>query len=223
MAGKTSIALFISLFLAASVFAQGDTPIVDGNVSEFLRNLEEAVGDMNTYRFITVSENWNAARHEKKTIMFQFKKPNLMRTDVLTGKKKGSTVVLNKDGVIRGKNSWGFRKTLKPKDKRLRNIRGMTFMNSNLMNKTQRLKEHILERGCKATLTEGEYEGRPGYHLHIDHEDDDDPITSEDVWFEKDTYLILKNIKYEGNVKVTDVTWRDHEVDIPLDDDLFEQ
>ena len=146
-----------------------------------------------------------------------------MRTDVLKGRKKGSRVALNKKGKIRGRNAWGFKKTLKPTDKRLKNIRGYTFMNSSLLNKTERIKEHILERGCIATLTEEEYMGRPAYHLHIDHKDLDDPVTDEDIWFDKETYMPFKNLKYENKTKVTDTTWLDFEINLPLDDKLFEQ
>lgn len=196
---------------------------VDKNVITFLNNLEDAVNKMHTYRYFKKSENWKGDKYEKKVTMFQFKKPNLMRIDVLEGRKRGSVVLLNKEGKIRGKNRIGFKKTLKPTDKRLKNIRGYTFMNSSLSNKIERLKEHILERGCKATLTEEEYMDRHTYHLHIDHKDADAPVTDEDIWLDKETYIILKNLKYENGQKVTDITVRDFEINIPLDDKLFKQ
>ena len=196
---------------------------VNENVKIFLDDLESSVNGMDTYRFTVVSENWKDKKHSKKTLRFHFKKPNLMRTDVIEGRKKGSTVLLNKKGKIRGKNSWGFKTTLKPTDKRLENIRGYSFMNSSLLDKTSRLKSHILERGCNATVTEKEYMGKLAYHLHIDHDDLDDAVTDEDVWFDKKTLKILKNLKYECSKKVTDTTWLDLEINIPLDDNLFHQ
>ncbi len=223
MFNKINLILICSLFMAVAAAAQDEAVRTREDIEVFLRDLENAVGKMDTYQFTTVSENWKGKEHEEKTIMFRFKKPNLMRTDVLTGKKKGSVVLLNRDGIIRGKNNWGLKKTLDPADKRLYNIRGMTFVHSSLLNKVERLKDHILKRKCKAALTEEMYMGRPAYHLHIDRNDADDPVTAEDVWFEKGTYLILKNLKYEGGVKVTDVTWQDHKINIPLDDALFEQ
>lgn len=196
---------------------------VDENVITFLNNLEDAVNKMDTYRFVSESENWKGNEYEKKVTMFQFKKPNLMRTDVLEGPKKGSVVVLNKEGKIIGKNSMGFKKTLKLTDRRLKNIRGYTFINSSLLDKIGRLKDHILNKGCKAALTEEEYMGKTAYRLHINHKDLDDPVTDEDVRFDRGTYVILKNLKYENEQKVTDTTWRDFEINIPLDDSLFEQ
>lgn len=193
------------------------------NIKVFLNNLEDAVTKMDTYRFVMLSENWKGEKHEKKTIRFQFKKPNLMRADVIDGDKKGSVVLLNKKGEIRGKNSLGLRKTLKPSDSRLKNIRGFTFMNSSLSDKTKRFKEHILERGCAAVLNEEIYDGKPAYRLHIKHKDSDDAVTDEDAWFEKETHLILKNLKYENDVKVTDTAWKNYEINIYLDDGLFEQ
>ena len=196
---------------------------VDRDVEKFLNDLEEAVSTWDTYTFIKESEDRKGEKHETKMTRFRFKKPDLMRTDVLSGKKKGSVVLLNKEGKIRGKNRMGFKKTLKPTDKRLMNLRGYTFMNASLLDKAHRLKDHILERGCKATLTAEKYTGKPAYRLHIDHEDADDEVTAEDVWFDKKTYVILKNLKYENEQMVTDGTWREFEINIPLDDGLFEQ
>jgi outer membrane lipoprotein-sorting protein len=188
---------------------------VDTEVKAFLDSLENAVNKMDTYRFITESENRKGDQSEEKVIMFQFKKPNLMRTDVLEGKKKGNSVVLNKEGKIIGRNRMGFKKTLQPTDKRLKNIRGYTFMDSSLLSKTA--------RGCKATLRTEECLGRPSYRLHIEHHDADDDVTAEDLWFDKGTYMLMKNLKYANDEKVTGIIWRDVEINIPLDESLFEQ
>ena len=196
---------------------------VDKDIIRFLNKLEEIDSKMDTYQVVKESENRKGKKHTKKVSMFRFKKPNLMRTDVLEGKKRGSTVLLNKEGKIRGRNRIGFKKTLKPTDKRLRNIRGYTFMNSSYSGKVRRLKDHILEKGCKAALTEEEYMGTRAYRLHIDHEDADDAVTDENIWFDKKTYVILKNLKHENEQKVTDITWRDFKINIPLDDALFDQ
>ncbi|MDB4349590.1 hypothetical protein OAA99_01395 [Omnitrophica bacterium] len=215
--------VLILLSCLVFLFAKAPQAQTGEDVKIFLKKLEGAIGNMNTYRCVMTSENWKGRKHEYKVSRLQFKKPNLMRLDVLKGKKKGSTVVLNKEGKIRGKNSWGLRKTLKPTDKRLKNIRGYTFLNSSLLDKVERIKRHILEKGFEAALEETEWEGRPAYHLHIDYSDPDSPVTDEDIWFNKETYATLKNLKYEGETKVTDVTWQDFEINIPLDDKLFVQ
>ena len=64
---------------------------------------------------------------------------------------------------------------------------------------------------------------RPAYHLHIEHNDADDPVTLEDVWYDKNTYFIMKKIKYEGRAKVTDIVWENCEINISLADKLFVQ
>src|SRR3990167_8810049 len=115
---------------------------VPADVKAFLNNLEDAIYKMDTYRFTMVSENWKGKKHEYKVTEFKFKKPNLIRTDVIEGDKKGSTVILNKEGKIRGKNSMGLRKTLQPTDSRLKNIRGATFMQASLLDMLDRLKDH---------------------------------------------------------------------------------
>ncbi len=222
MVKKTQVILCCLMYLFLVMPTAAVSAEVDEDVKAFLNNLEDAINKMNTYKCVMVSEIWKGRRHEKKTLRFQFKKPNLIRTDVLKGKKKGSSVVLNKEGKIRGRNAWGLRKTLKPTDKRLKNIRGFTFMNASLLDKLERLKRHIFQRGGIATVKEEEYIGVPAYHLHIDHKDPDNPITAEDIWFEKKTYFILKNLKYEGDMKVADTTWQDFQINIPLENALFD-
>lgn len=196
---------------------------VPGDVRMFLNNLEDAIYKMDTYKCVMVSENRKGRKREYKVTEFYFKKPNLIRTDVIDGDKKGSTVILNKEGKIRGKNSMGLRKTLQPADSRLKNIRGATFMQASFIDMIDRLKDHILERGCQARVVEEQYMGRPAYHIIIEHNDDDDPVTLEEVWYDKDTYFIMKKLKYEGEAKVSDITWKDREINIPLDDELFVQ
>lgn len=193
------------------------------DVRTFLNNLENAIYKMDTYKCVMVSENWKGKKREYKVTEFCFKKPNLIRTDVIDGDKKGSTVILNKEGKIRGKNSMGLRKTLQPTDSRLKNIRGATFMQASFIDMADRLKDHILERGCQARVVEEQYMDRPAYHLIIEHSDDDDTVTLEEVWYDKDTYFIMKKLKYEGETKVSDITWKNREINIPLEDSLFVQ
>lgn len=192
-------------------------------VRTFLNNLEDAIYKMDTYSCTMVSENRKGKRREYKVTEFRFKKPNLIRVDVIDGDKKGSGVILNKEGKIRGKNSMGIRKTLRPEDSRLKNIRGATFMQAGFMDMMDRLKDHILERGCGARIVDERYMDRPAYHLIIEHSDDDDPVTLEEVWYDKETYFIMKKLKFEGETKVSDITWNDREINIPLDDGLFTQ
>jgi len=219
---KIIIAAMLVFGLSQPAAYCADGPF-DGKVKVFLNNLEDAIYKMDTYKCKMFSENWKGKKHEYKITEFYFKKPNLLRMDVILGDKKGSVVLLNKDGKIRGKNSMGLRKTLKPTDDRIKNIRGAAFMQSNLLDMLDRLKAHILERGCKATLTEEECMKRPSYHLHVEHKDADDPVTLEEVWYDKNTYFVMKKIKYEGNTKVTDIVWENPEINIPLDDSLFVQ
>lgn len=221
MAKKILLILFCIFSLGISSY-RASAQDAGEDVKSFLARLENAINSMDTYKFTLKSENWKGKKHEKKVIEFYFKKPNLMRTDVLAGKKRGSRVVLNKEGKIRGRNSWGFKKTLKPTDKRLKSIRGSTFMNASFLDKIARLKEHILKRGCIATVAEEEYEGNSTYHLHISHNDTDDPVTGEDIWFEKKTYLMLRNLKFENEDLVADAIWEGAKINIPLKDSLFE-
>lgn len=216
----TAILGLVLLILSSALLAEG--LCADENVKAFLAELESAVYRMDTYSCVMASEYWRGSLHEKKKTLFQFKKPNLMRMDVLEGKKKGSAVVLDRKGRIRGRNSWGLSKTLKPTDGRIKNIRGDAFMQASLLNKLERLKEHILERGCDAVLTEEKFGGVLAYRLHIGHRDTDGLVTAEDILFDKKTYATLKNLKYEGKVKVSDIIWERFEINPPLDDSLFE-
>ena len=217
--------LFTLILCAAllNIPARAANVPIEENVKTFLNNIEDAIYKMDTYTCKMYLENWKDKKHEYKILKFYFKKPNLMRMDVLEGDNKGGVVLLNKEGKIRGKNWLGITLTLRPDDGRIRNLRGDSFMQSSLLNMLARLKNHILERGCKASLAEEECMKRPAYHLHIEHNDADDPVTLEDVWYDKNTYFIMKKIKYEGRAKVTDIVWENCEINIPLADSLFVQ
>ena len=99
---KKRFAILIWAILSLGLFITNIAAESDGDVKAFLGTLENAIGNMNTYRCIMISEYWKGKIHEEKTTKFHFKKPNLMRMDVLEGRKRGSTVVLNKKGKIRG-------------------------------------------------------------------------------------------------------------------------
>ena len=202
-----------SLFLAGAQ--------TDEAAAVFLADFERALAAMDTYKCVMTTENWKGARHEYRVSLVRFKKPNLLRLDVLKGDKKGSIVVLNKKGKIRGKNSLGLRQTMKPADKRLKNILGLTFLNSSLQDKLLRLKEQILIKGFSAKVDQTTLETKAAYRLHIYYNDSADPITDEDIWFDKETFFIIKNVKFQEENKVSDVFWRDFEINIPLDDSEF--
>jgi len=223
----SGILIYIAcLFLLISTLSQKPSQAsenVSSDVRSFLINLEKAIDEIASYRVMMTSENWKGKRHDKKVMKFQFKRPNLMRVDVLEGRKKGSTVLMNKKGKIRGKNSLGFKMTLKPTSGRLKNIRGYTFMNASFLDKLARLKDHILTQGCPALIADETYEGKPAIKLHIKHKEHKDPVTHEDLWFGKDDYLIIKNIKHENDIKVTDTSWNYFELNVLLEDSLFEQ
>jgi outer membrane lipoprotein-sorting protein len=220
----------ISFLLLALVFssagqkaeraaAQDARPRAD--VVKFLEDFAAAVDRLDSYTFIMDSRARKGRKKDNRISKFYFKKPNLLRTEVLKGRRRGSTVVLQGDGRIRGKNSFGIRMTLKPSDGKLKNVRGSTFLNASLADKSARINEQILDSGCAATLEEAGYEGRAAYRLHITHNGAYDDVTDEDLWVERESFLAIRDILYVGGEIVSDVTWSDYELNIPLDDKLF--
>ncbi|MFH1753952.1 MAG: hypothetical protein ABH875_07190 [Candidatus Omnitrophota bacterium] len=210
-----------SSLLAEEVETQGYK--VDGDVKDFLEDFKEAIDEMDTYTFLMSVENWEGKRHEKMLSRFCFKKPNLIRMEVLEGRKRGSTVVLNKEGSIRGRNNFGLTLTLKPHNKRLQNIRGGTFLRASLADKWSRINDQITNKGCRAKIKEEELGDREVYHLHIYHNNTYNDATDEDLWVDKETFFISKNVIYVDDKVVSDVNWSQHEANIPLDDSLFKQ
>ena len=192
-----------------------------GAVTEFLEDFAGVVEGLDTYTFIMDSRVRKGLRRDNRISKFYFKKPNLIRTEVLKGRKRGSTVVLQKDGKIRGRNSFGLRLTLKPADRRLKNIRGSTFLNASFADKSARLNKQILEDGCAATLEEVEYDGRTAYHLRVLHKGAYDEVTEEGLWVDRESFLLLRNTMYAGKEVVSDVIWSDYEINVPLSDELF--
>jgi len=228
------LSLYLTITLYKTPSVQNDPhplgaqdPYTAGKISSYtardlLAELEKKLEGVATYAFIIETESWKGAKHDKKISRLYFKKPNLLRMDVLEGSKRGSTLVLDREGRIRGRNSWGLRKTLRPTDKRIKNIRGQTFLNSSLADKLMRMKEDMLKKGCEVTVREVILEGRPSYLFHVDRDDPSDPVTDEYIWFDKETFMALKNLKFEDRDKVSETIWREIEINITLDDSLFE-
>jgi len=196
---------------------------VDDDVEDFLEDFKDAIDEKESYTFLMSIENWKGKKHEKIINRFYFKRPNLLRLEVLKGRRRGSVVLLNKDGKIRGRNSFGLTLTLKPTNRRLQNIRGGTFLRASLSDKWSRINDQIMNKGCRATIKEEEWGEREVYRLHIYHNNTYDDATDEDLWVDEETFFILKNVIYVDDKIVSDVNWSEWETNTPLDDSLFRQ
>lgn len=216
---KLLVALFCILCLFISPLECYPEQIkIDSNVINFLINLSMMNERMDTCKYIIESELWKGRVYVKRTFQFYFKKPYLNRMEILEGPNKGRIVVCNKEGKIRITSLFGIVITLNPKDNRLKDIRGNMFIRSSMAIALDDLKEKILKRICQTVLLEEDKH----YRLHLEHNDIENPVTSEDIWFDKETYRPIRAIEYEGNKKVVDIKWLNFEINTSLDSNLFE-
>jgi outer membrane lipoprotein-sorting protein len=85
-----------------------------------------------------------------------FRRPRLMRGEILTGAKRGSIAILCKDGKVRGRTggilSW-FTGTLSPDSSMLRCINGFPFVETDFASLANYLKYKMLDKGDKSAVT----------------------------------------------------------------------
>lgn len=136
---------------------------------------------------------------------FYYQKPNLMRMYVNKGKDQGSTVLLRKDGCIRGKKGGLLSVvpiTLKADDERLCDLWGRRFYEADwgtiLKESEMRLKEATSSRV-------EEVEGGKQILLVIEGENG----SFEKTWLSADQLTLIKKQARTPNGDTLEVTWTD--------------
>lgn len=162
-------------------------------------------------------------RYERRIIDFYFKRPRMMRMDILTGNRPfddgsvglylgGDNVVGRKGGILSA-----IVLTVNKQDAIATTIRGVAFDQSDLQGILERLRNGF-------TIGDVHLELRGGwYWLHIlPH----DPagyrgVTRETVAFDPETFLPIYSETFEGELQVEFARWTDYILNAGLPDELF--
>jgi outer membrane lipoprotein-sorting protein len=163
-------------------------------------------------------------RREERIINYYFKKPKLIRMDILDGNKafdKGSVGVYTGGNKVTGHRGGIMKEiilSVRKNSALATSVRGETIDQSDMLTVIERM-EYLLANG-EVSLVEK--------HAHIEFEffpfdpSQNEGISRDVVWIDSETMLIIRNERYEEEKLVQQVTWKNHIINAGLPTELFD-
>lgn len=192
-------------------------------VTELIDRVVAAYNSINDYQCRLHETSVLGNRYEKRIVNFYFKKPRMIRMDILMGNRPfdsgsvgvytgGNKVIGHQGGILKS-----IVLTLPKKSPLATTIRGIAFDESDMQAVIERLI-YLNNYGTVSIENEGsslkftcapfraaDYEG----------------ITKEIAWADKKSLLISRNERYVGEKLVQEVEWKGYIVNAGLPDELF--
>jgi outer membrane lipoprotein-sorting protein len=163
-------------------------------------------------------------KREERHINFYFKKPKLIRMDVLKGNRpfdSGSVGVYEGGDKVTGHRGGALKGIILnlPKESALATtIRGVTFDESDLETVLRNLYFYRDNAEIVASETHDAY----FFTCITDHPEENDNISKDLVWIDKKSLLITGNERYEGETLVQAVKWKGFIINAGLPIELFD-
>jgi len=215
---RVLLALLILSCLVSAPHAQ-DLP----SASEIISNLDAAYSKTNDYTCLADAHYKKGDRREDKVYKIFFKRPEMVRAEILEG-DGGTVAVLTPDGKVRGHRGWPLQwlvLTVGLDDPLVTTIRGHTLKQSHFGYMIERMKEAITSEAVSVTGIQV-IDGSETYVLETTYKTPRDGITRDLVFVDPSAWLIKKIRSFEGNVEVIKVVYSDIVMNSGLPDKLFE-
>ncbi len=216
-----AFALVLIFSLSPFVFAEEKEAPLPSPL-EIVKNMDEVFSRVNDYICIADAHYKKGWAEEDKVYKIYFKRPELVRVEVLEG-DPGAVAVLRKDGKVTGHKggllSW-IKLTVNIDHPLATTIRG-NRMNQGHFGYMIKMMKKILASEEAHVLGEEEIDGQKVYVMEILHEKPRKDLTRELIYVDKNTWLLKKILGYEGRREVVNVTYRDIVLNPGLKDELF--
>jgi len=183
---------------------------------DVVSNMDEAFSRIDGYTCTADAHYVKGKSREDKIYKISFRRPELVRVEVLKG-DSGAVAVLDKEGKVKGiKGGWlsWIVLTLDLDDPLVTTIRGHTLKQSHFRHFIDEMKKAV--DTDEVSLEAEKLDGRDYMALNTAKGSD-----TKTVLVDPDTWLIKKIVEREGSVEVVDVTYYDIKPNIALDDGLF--
>ena len=184
---------------------------------ELVAGMRRRFEELKDYQCEMINTKYKNGQPKSESNNYYFKKPQLIRLEVTSGKDKGAIAVYNKKGKVRA-HAGGilglFTITMEPNDKRLQDDDGSTFVDSHLGSTIKDIESIIA--GTKATVTEID-RGKRLYQLEIDRGDKRDLIL-----IDPQLMLPIEWQSLRGGRPDSKTEWKNLRIDLGLSDSLFE-
>ncbi|RJP16183.1 MAG: hypothetical protein C4520_19445 [Candidatus Abyssobacteria bacterium SURF_5] len=156
-------------------------------------------------------------RVQKSEYTFSYRKPNLVRMHVETGKDEGSTVIRREDGRIRGRREGLlsiFAVTLHSNDQRLYDLWDRSFCDSDWLTLLSEMKERL--RDAEDVRVEPAGSNGSLILLGIDGKG-----FVEQTWFDSRNLTLVQKEAWRDNGDYLKVVWSDISLNPQFEDDFF--
>ncbi len=217
MKGLLLILLF-PFFITNACFA--DRSGVEKKIDEIKRNYEK----IHDYQCRLVESCRNNNRYESRIINYYFKKPKMIRMDILSGNRPfdaGSVGVYTDGDKVRGHRGGPLKHiqlNLSKHNPLATTIRGVSIDESDMETVLQRL-EFFLTNGTISLQID--YKNLI-FICHPFDAEENEGITKDIVWVDRVNLLIVRNERYENEVLVQEVEWKDYIINAGLPDKIFD-
>lgn len=213
-----ALALTLAFSLSFAPYATASLP----SPQELVKNMDNAFSKVNDYSCIAEAHYKKDWLREDKVYKIYFKRPELVRIEVLEG-DPGSVAVLREDGKVRGhKGGWltWIKLTVDIDSPLATTVRGNRMDQSHFEYMIRMMKK-ILATAEAHVIGETTVEGQNVYIMEVTHSKPRKDLTRELIFVDKETWLLKKILGYEGRREVVNVTYRDIVLNPGLDDKLF--
>ncbi|TET07210.1 hypothetical protein E3J84_07690 [Candidatus Aerophobetes bacterium] len=221
--------IFIFTFIAANVAMANAVESKILTKDELILLLEERFATIDNYRCIMKIEVYNEnGKTQYQKQKFIFKKPGMIYCEQLGPYKEGVVLTVDRDGKIVGcsegilERVWEWikgekwKKSFKKEDNELKGITGETIFQSDwgyIINEMRRLKDGVDSYSIESQIIDGQgiyvfelTRAQEEFLFHID----------------KELMVIVKLERFLNDKMINSVVWEDIEINIELEDELFE-
>jgi outer membrane lipoprotein-sorting protein len=218
---KAIAVIFILLWstvIPLSAFSESLSP------QQYLQQIKQRYGQIRDYQCRMEEFAIGNGKREERIMNFYFKKPRLIRIDILKGNRPfdggsvgvytgGDKVSGHRGGVIKGL-TFNI-----PKDSPLAtSVRGETIDQSDMYSVIERFDRNLRS----GEITVEEKYSRLEFEYIPDDPTLNDGVTRDIMWIDRQSMLIIRNERFEGEMLVQRVMWTDYIINAGLPDELFD-
>jgi outer membrane lipoprotein-sorting protein len=184
---------------------------------------EQAFAKVDDYTVTVHAHEIKGDRMQDRTYRYFFKRPNMVKADIIAGDGTGNGGVWKGGNLVKGHIRIAFitvHKTVDVHDGRATSLRGYTIPEGLLQNQ---IEKYIRTQGRLVQRDGPALDGVPTdeIDLTIDNPAANDNITRAVLYLSKSTHFPVRQIRYEGDKIAADETFIDLRTNVGLKDSDF--
>lgn len=184
---------------------------------------DQAFSKVNDYTVTVTTHEVKGDQTQNRTYHYAFRRPDLAKTDIVSGDGSGSGGVWKGGTTIKGHMKIGFftfGKTVDIHDRRATSLRGYTIPDGLIQNQVEKFKD------TKGNISQHEGPLINGtatdeIDLKVADPSSEGGITRGVLYLSRSTHFPVRQVRYEGDSVVADETFADLKTNVGLKDSDF--